>query len=187
MVVVKKTIITNEIIENYFSCDLMSCKGSCCVEGNGGAPLEKNEIEKIKKSFPVIKKYLSPKNIKEIQKQGFFVIAEDGDIETPIIKGKECVYSIKDQKGIVKCAFEKAFREKKINFKKPISCELYPFRVNKLKNGFEKLIYHKWDICKSACKKGAVLNIPIYKFLKSALIRKYGTDWYNLLIKIVKK
>ena len=97
------------------------------------------------------------------------------------------IYSIKDQNGIVKCAFEKAFREKKIDFKKPISCELYPIRIDKLDNGFEKLIYHKWDICKSACKKGANLNIPIYKFLKSALIRKYGTDWYNLLTKIVQK
>jgi len=187
MLIVNKTLIDKEIIDNYFSCNLIACKGNCCVEGNAGAPLEKKEVKEIKKNFPFVKKYLSNKSKEEIQKKGFFVIGEDGDIETPIINGRECVYAIKDTKGIVKCAFEQAFRDKKTNFKKPISCELYPVRVNKLKNGFEKITYHKWDICKSACKKGLSLKIPIYKFLKSALIRKYGTDWYNLLTKIVKK
>jgi len=187
MIIVNKAVVSKKIIENYFSCNLMSCKGSCCVEGNGGAPIEKEEIKSVKKSFKYVKKYLSEKNLKEIKKQGVVVIGQDGELETPLVNGRECVYSIKNRNGIVKCAFEQAFRNKKTNFKKPISCELYPIRIKKLENGFELLNYHKWDICAPACKKGVSLKIPIYKFLKSALIRKFGTDWYNLLTKIVKK
>tara|TARA_B100001250_G_C19344229_1_gene590405 strand:+ start:62 stop:625 length:564 start_codon:yes stop_codon:yes gene_type:complete len=187
MIIVNKTLVSKEIVENCFSCDLMSCKGSCCVEGNGGAPIEKKEIKDLKKSFKSVKKYLAEKNLKEIKKQGFIVMGQDGDIETPLINGRECVYSIKNKNGIVTCAFEKAFRDKKTNFKKPISCELYPIRINKLSNGFTLLNYHKWNICAPACSKGINLKIPIYRFLKSALIRKFGTSWYNLLTKIVKK
>ena len=187
MIVIKKIIVEKDIISNQFSCDLFACKGACCVEGDGGAPLEKKEIKEIKDSFKEVKKYLPKKNLNEIQNQGFFVIGSDGDIETPLVNGRECVYSIKDKKGIIKCGFEQAFRRGESNFKKPISCELYPIRVSKLKNGFEKVNYHKWNICASACKKGISLNIPIYKFLKNALIRKFGTDWYNLLTKIVEK
>jgi hypothetical protein len=187
MIKVNKTLVSEEIIENYFSCDLMACKGGCCVEGNGGAPIEEEEIKDVKKSFKSIKKYLSEQNLNEIKKQGFVVIGEDGGLETPLVNGRECVYSIKNKNGILKCAFEQAFRDTKTNFKKPISCELYPIRVSKSSNGFELLNYHKWDICAPACSKGINLKIPIYKFLKSALIRKFGTDWYNLLTKIVKK
>lgn len=187
MLIINKTLVSKEIIENYFTCNLSSCKGACCVEGNGGAPLQKEEIKQIKKSFLHIKRYLAKKNLRAIQNQGFFVIGEDGDIETPLIDGKECVYSTKNKQGFIQCAFEKGFREKNTDFKKPISCELYPIRINKLENGFEIINYHKWDICAPACKKGMSLKIPIYKFVKSALIRKYGTDWYNLLTKIVEK
>ena len=118
MIIVNKAVVSKKIIENYFSCDLMSCKGSCCVEGNGGAPIEKEEIKSVKKSFKYVKKYLSKKNLKEIKKQGVVVIGQDGELETPLVNGRECVYSIKNKNGIVKCAFEQAFRNKKTNFKK---------------------------------------------------------------------
>ena len=187
MHIINKTLISEEILENHFSCDLISCKGACCIDGHGGAPIEKEEIQQIKKSFASIKEYLSEKNLNAIEGQGFFVIGEDGDLETPLINGKECVYAIKNNQGIIQCAFEKGFRNKKNDFKKPLSCELYPIRIKKLKHGFEVLNYHKWNICAAACKLGSNLKVPIYKFLKSGLIRKYGKDWYNLLTKIVKK
>ena len=187
MIVIKKTVIEKDIISNHFSCDLISCKGACCVEGDGGAPLEKEEIKEIENSFNYVKKYLPKKNLNEIKKQGFFIVGADGGFETPLVNGRECAFSIKDERGIIKCGFEQAYRDKKTNFKKPISCELYPIRVHKLKNGFEKIKYHKWSICHSGCQKGLKLKIPIYKFLKNALIRKFGTDWYNLLTKIVEK
>ena len=185
MIFIKNILVSQEILEKKFMCDLKSCKGACCVEGNAGAPLEKGEIKKIKNSFEKIKKNLNTRSIKEIKRQGFYVTSEKGNLETPLNNGKECVYAIKERNGQIKCAFEKSFFAGESNFRKPISCHLYPIRIKKT-NLFEKLNYEHWDICSKACKLGDKLKIPVYVFLKDALISKYGKSWYKQLCSKIK-
>lgn len=182
MIFIKNVLVSKELLGNKFVCDLKSCKGACCVEGNGGAPLEREEIKAIETSFNKFKHRLSQKSVKQIKRQGLYVILEDGNLETPLNNGKECVYAVQ-KNGYTKCAFEESFNAGEINFKKPISCHLYPIRVHKT-NLFEKLNYEKWSICNAACELGNRLQIPVYTFLKEALIRKYGKSWYhNLCLK----
>ena len=182
MIFIKNVLVSKELLSNKFVCDLKSCKGACCVKGNGGAPLERDEIKTIETSFNKLKHRLSPKSVKQIKRQGLYVLLEDGNLETPLNNGKECVYAIQ-KNGYTKCAFEESFNAGEINFKKPISCHQYPIRVKK-NNLFEKLNYEKWSICNTACELGSHLQVPVYIFLKEALIRKYGKSWYhNLCLK----
>ena len=180
MIFVKNTLVSKEILEKKFVCDLNACKGACCVEGDSGAPLEKEEVLIIENVFDKVKKRLNPESIKEIEKQGTYVKLKNGELETPLNNGKECAYSIK-RNGQTKCAFEESFNDGEISFKKPISCHLYPIRIEK-QNIFEKLNYEHWSICEKACELGKKLKIPVYTFLKEALIRKYGKNWYQELI-----
>ena len=180
MIFVKNTLISKEILEKKFVCDLKACKGACCVEGESGAPLEKKEILDIKNSFGKIKKRLSKQSLEQIKKEGMYVELQNGELETPLNNGKECIYSIK-KNGLTKCVFEESYNKGEINFKKPISCHLYPIRIEK-QNIFDKLNYEHWSICNHACSLGEKLKVPVYIFLKEALIRKYGKDWYQDLI-----
>lgn len=184
MIFIKNIIVSKEILDKKFVCDLNACKGACCVEGESGAPLEKEEISKIENVFEKIKKKLSPKSLNQIKKQGLFVKQKNGDLETPLNNGKECVYAIK-RNGHTKCVFEESFNEGKIAFKKPMSCHLYPIRIEK-QGVFDKLNYEHWSICKKACDLGNHLKVPVYIFLKEALIRKYGNSWYKELISKIK-
>ena len=177
------TLISEEIIENYFHCNLSRCKGACCVEGNGGAPLEKNEAELLDKNFAKISTYISYNAKKIIQKKGKYVYDKDGGLETPLMNGKECVYVSYSPNGLLECGIEKAFENGKINLKKPISCHLYPVRVKKY-SSFTALNYHYWNICSEACELGREVNKPIYKFVKDALIRRFGKSWYLELKKV---
>jgi hypothetical protein len=185
MIKVGEVLVSDDIKEKEFVCNLEKCKGACCVEGDYGAPLEDDELEILKEIYPQVKPYLTPEGIKAIEEQGTHVLDDDGDFSTPTIGGKECAYSLYDEKGILKCGIEQAYYDKKISWKKPISCHLYPIRITKKKN-FEAVNYHKWDICSPACTFGKELGVPIYKFLKDPLIRKYGQAWYDELVAVIE-
>lgn len=173
-------MVSDDIRDKEFVCNLEKCKGACCVEGDFGAPLSKEEIPILDEIYPKIKKYLSPEGIKEIEKHGTHVVDDEGELCTPVIGGRECVYAIYDKKGILKCGIEEAYNDGVVDWKKPISCHLYPIRVTQKKN-FEALNYHKWHICSPACALGKELQVPVYKFLKGPLVRKYGEAWYKEL------
>ncbi len=185
MIQIDDKIVSTDIFTKRFVCNLSVCKGECCVEGESGAPLEDDETAILEEIYPVVKPYLSPKAIEEIEKQGKWVVDMDGDKVTPIINGKECVYTYFDDEGICKCAIDKAHQEGKIDFKKPISCHLYPIRVAKYPD-FEALNYHTWPICAPARELGGQLGVPIYNFLKEPIIRKYGQAFYDELVDVEK-
>lgn len=177
----RNTLISEDLFEKRFVCDLNACKGACCVEGESGAPLLKEEAEQIEKLWPKYKSYIPEKGRQAVAEQGFSVIDEDGDLVTPLVDGKkECAFTVFDEKGIALCGVEKAWKDGAIPFRKPISCHLYPIRVVKLKE-HDGLNYHKWPICKPACTCGAKLDVPVYRFLKDALVRAYGQEWYEEL------
>jgi len=177
---IQDTLVSEEILDNDFTCNLSACKGECCVSGEAGAPVEESEKETLEKIYPKIKSGLRPEGRKAIEEQGTYVVSEYEGLETPLVDGKECAYVTFNDKGVALCGIEKAYREGKTDFKKPVSCELYPVRVQKLSK-FQAVNYHRWDVCSPACKLGQHLQTPIYKFTKDALIRKFGQDWYDEL------
>lgn len=179
MLQIGKTIVSFELIEQNFVCDTSVCKGVCCVHGDSGAPLEADEAETMKKIYPKVKPYMQQTGIVTIDKEGVAVVDTDGDLVTPLIDGKECAFTFFEN-GEAKCSIEKAWFEKKVSFRKPVSCWLYPIRITKYKD-FEAVNYHQWDICKCAVKKGNQLKTPAYVFLKEPLSHKYGKDWYKEL------
>lgn len=178
-----KTIVSEEIIEKDFVCNLSACKGACCVDGDSGAPLEKEEVEILQNIYPKIKPFLRQEGLQIIEKQGIFITIEEGESETPLIDGADCAYVNFDDKGIALCAIEEAYNQGEITWRKPVSCHLYPVRVKDYSE-FSAVNYHKWHICDDACTLGKELQVPIYKFVKDALIRKFGEDWYMELEKV---
>lgn len=180
MIEVGKTLISDDVISEQFVCDLSSCKGACCVEGDLGAPLNQDELDKIDEVIEVVKPYLSQEAVEVLEREGGYLLDEDGDLSTTTINGKECAFAFYDNSGILKCGIEQAHKEGKTGFRKPISCHLYPIRISKLPD-FEALNYDRWSICSAACDLGKELKVPVYKFLKEALIRKYGKSWYQEL------
>lgn len=181
MIAINNTLVSEDLIERKFVCDLNACKGACCVEGESGAPLEKEEREIIESVLEKVKPYMNEKGKKAIAKQGPHVIDSDGDYTTPLVsKGGECAYVFFDETNTAKCAFEKAYLEGIIAWKKPISCHLYPVRITKYKN-YDAVNYHSWSLCKPACECGKKLDVPVYKFLKEPLVRHFGKDWYKEL------
>jgi hypothetical protein len=179
MIEIDGRVVSLDLLEKHFICDLDKCKGMCCVHGDSGAPLEPEEAVKLDKLFPAIKKYLRPEGIQAIKNQGRHVIDNDGDVVTPLVDGKECAYVIFEQ-GIAKCGIEKAFEDGAIDYQKPVSCHLYPVRTKRYQD-FEGVNYDRWEICKPATLLGQKENIPVYKFVKKALIRKYGSGFYKKL------
>jgi len=179
MLAIENTLISESVLEKKFVCDLSACKGECCIAGESGAPLEKEEVEVLEKIFPRVKAYMTKEGVKAIEEQGVYVVDSDRELTTPLVKGGSCAFVYIENK-IAKCSIEKAYNEGKVNFKKPISCHLYPIRVVH-KKGVEKLEYHRWNICSPACACGDKLNVTIYKFLKEPLERKYGKNWYKQL------
>jgi hypothetical protein len=178
MVQIDDKLISLDIFERHFICDVSKCKGACCVEGDSGAPLEDNETEILESVFPLIKDRLSKEALQVISEKGVWEVDSDGDKVTPIINGRECVYTTFTDDGVCKCVIEEAFNEGLINFKKPISCHLYPIRVTRYAD-FEALNYHQWPICGAARALGAQVGMPVFRFLKEALIRKYGQAFYD--------
>ncbi|MBX2917109.1 MAG: DUF3109 family protein [Cyclobacteriaceae bacterium] len=186
MIQVGEILVSDDIKEVEFVCNLEKCKGACCVEGDLGAPLEEDELETMKSIQKAIKPYLTKAGLAAIKEQGPYILDEDGDYSTPTIGGKECAYALYDAKGVLKCGIEQAYLDGKVEFRKPISCHLYPIRITKNKKGFEAVNYHKWSICSAACTLGQSLQVPLYKFLKEPLIRKYGDVWYGELVAAIE-
>jgi hypothetical protein len=184
MLVVKKVLVSDEIRDNFFVCDLIQCKGACCVEGDLGAPLEQNELEEMHQIQEAVADYLTDEGRQAIAEQGAYILDEDGDYSTPTIGGKECAYAYYDQQSVLKCGIEKAWLDGKTKFRKPVSCHLYPIRISRYAH-YEAVNYNRWEICNPACDHGEALKVPLYVFLKESLIRKYGYDWYNELLEVI--
>lgn len=179
-------IVASDIIEENFLCDLSACMGECCVEGDAGAPLEEDEVKIIEDLLSEVWDDLSPAAQAVIKEHGVAYRDHDGDMVTSIVKGKDCVFTYYDEKGICKCAIEKAYREGRTNFYKPISCHLYPIRLQKYKD-FTAVNYHRWSICKAAVLLGKKEGLKVYEFLKEPLIRRFGEDWYNELVLVAEE
>lgn len=178
-----KILVSFDVIEEQFLCNLSACKGACCWEGDLGAPLEEEELATLDAIVEQVKPYLRPEGIAAIEAQGNYVFNDEGDFKeysTPLVDNAACAYMTIDKQGVAKCGIEEAHRDGKIDFKKPISCHLYPIRISKLTN-VEALNYDRWDICSAACTAGEKAKLPVYKFLKEPLIRKYGEAVYNEL------
>ncbi len=180
MLQIQDTIISMDLLEEMFICDLSVCKGICCVEGDSGAPVEEDEIPLLEKVLPQVWDDLSPEARNVIEKQGVVYLDEDGEFVTSIVDGKDCVFTCYDENGYCKCAIEKAYREGRVDFYKPVSCHLYPVRVARY-NGFRAVNYHRWSVCQAAIALGKNKGVRVYEFLKEPLIRKFGEEWYEQL------
>lgn len=180
---IDKTLVSEELFSQDFVCNLNKCKGICCVEGDAGAPLDFDELDILDDIYEEVKPYLRAEGIAAIEKEGKYTIDEDGDWTTPLVEGKECAYLIFDDNGFSKCGIEKAYEDGKVDYKKPISCHLYPVRVKEYSN-FTAVNYHVWDICSDACTLGKELKVNVATFTKDALVRKFGQEWYNELMLI---
>ena len=178
MIQIQQTIISDDIFKEHFICDLCKCKGQCCVDGESGAPLEQHEFEDINEILPEIWGDLSPAAQDLINEQGIAYTDYDGELVTSIIKGRECVFTYFDENGVCKCAIDNAYRERRINIQKPISCHLYPIRLKEYVE-FTAVNYHKWSVCEPAVDLGRQKGLPLFRFLKEPLIRKFGENWYN--------
>lgn len=183
MIAIGNKLVSDEIIEEQFVCDLNKCKGGCCVDGDAGAPLNKDELEKLQAVYEGVLPYLAAESKQELERQGLYVYDKEFGWVTPTINSKVCVYGITDKNGIVKCGIEQAYNDGKINWKKPISCHLYPVRVKLSRNKQTEFVNYepREDLCKAACTLGKKLKVPVYVFLKEALIRKYGLEFYKTL------
>ncbi|CCZ68914.1 putative uncharacterized protein [Bacteroides sp. CAG:702] len=177
MIEVGDVVVSSDIFTGKFFCDLDACKGVCCIEGDAGAPVELEEVEKLEEVLPVVWEDLSPEAREIIDRQGVVYTDQEGDLVTSIVNGKDCVFTCHDEKGYCYCAIEKAFREGRCAFYKPISCHLYPVRLGKC-GPYTALNYHRWDICKAAVVLGEKKDVAVYQFLKEPLIRRFGEDWY---------
>ena len=180
MVLVQDVIVSEDVLEQQFLCNLNACKGACCWEGDWGAPLSKEEMKILEAIYEDIKPFLDEKGIEVIEEKGhydFFEIPQD--FGTPLLRNGACAYLTFEENGIAKCGIEKAYEAGATDFKKPISCHLYPIRITENETGFKAMNYDKWDLCKAACALGKKEQLPVYKFLKEAIIRKYGAAFYE--------
>lgn len=178
MIQIQQALLSDDLFEEQFICDLCKCKGQCCVDGESGAPLTQEEYERINEILPEIWNDLSPKAKALINRQGIAYRDDDGELVTSIINGEECVFTWFDEEGVCKCVIDTAFREGRINVEKPISCHLYPIRLTEY-TGFTAVNYHRWSVCKPAVKLGRKEGVPLYLFLREPLIRHFGEEWYR--------
>jgi hypothetical protein len=181
MIAIDDILISDQVVQEQFVCDLNKCKGGCCVDGDAGAPLEKKELEQLNAVYEKVLPYLSEEAIMIIETEGKYVFDAEFGWVTPTISNGMCAYGITDKKGIVKCAIEKAYNEGKISWKKPISCHLFPVRIKKTRKGDLVNYEPREGLCDPACALGKKLKVPVYQFLKEALVRKYGPHFYDAL------
>ena len=181
MIQIDDVIVPLDVFREKFLCDLGACKGACCVEGDAGAPVEREEVALLEEVLPVIWDDLSDEAKVVIKKQGVVYTDRDGDIVTSLVGDKDCVFTYYDESGICSCAIEKAFREGKTQFYKPISCHLYPIRIGSF-GKYKALNYNRWVVCSAARVLGKKENVPVYKFLETPLIRRFGQAWYDELL-----
>lgn len=183
MIIIEDIIISDPVIEDQFMCNLTACKGACCWEGDFGAPLELRELDILEDIFEKVRDFMTPEGIKTVARLGkYHFFDEPQEYGTPLLNNGACAYMVKDDQGIAQCSFELAHRAGHTDFLKPISCHLYPIRINKEESkNFEALNYDVWDICSKACDLGKKEQMPVFRFVKAALIRKYGQDFYDQL------
>ncbi len=183
MIEIGNILVSDQVIDEQFVCDLNKCKGGCCVDGDAGAPLEDSELKEIRAVYDAVLPYLPEESKIELEKQGHYVYDQEFGWVTPTINSRICVYGISDEKGIVKCGIEQAYNDGKVKWRKPISCHLFPIRTKKSRNGKMELVNYepREDLCKAACTLGEKLKVPAYVFVKDALIRKYGEEFYQAL------
>ena len=177
MVEVNGVVVSFDVFKEKFLCDLEGCNGACCIEGDAGAPITPDEVKEVEALLPEIWDELLPEAREVINKQGISYHDRSGELVTSIVNGKDCVFTCYDERGCCYCAIERAYRQGRVPFYKPVSCHLYPIRVGEY-GPYRALNYDRWDVCKMAVLKGQKENLPIYKFLKEPLIRRFGEDWY---------
>lgn len=182
MLQIQNTLVSLDVVEQFFICNLDHCLGECCIEGDAGAPITEDEYKTLKQILPEVWDYILPQAQELIKEKGVAYLDPDGDLVTQIVNDKNCVFSCYDKKGMCQCAIEKAFREGRIDFYKPISCHLYPLRLTEYPT-FTAVNYHQWKICKAAEILGKQQGVRIYQFLKEPLIRRFGLEWYDELSK----
>mgnify|MGYP002557178423 FL=1 len=181
-------LVSEDVVTEYFACDYAVCKGSCCIIGDSGAPLEESELEPLEENYPIYSKLMRPQGRAQIDKEGFFSIDRDGDIVTPVVdQTEECAYTTFDEAGNCFCSIERCFFQGECKFRKPQSCWLYPIRVTKLTGGGQALNLHRWGICKDAYEKGRREGIRVYQFLRDPIISVFGQDFYDALSYAAKK
>ncbi len=180
MLQIGNTLVSLDLIERFFCCNLDACKGECCIEGDAGAPISNEEYEKLKEILPIVWDDLLPSAKEVIKENGVGYIDSEGDLVTSIVGGKDCVFTCYGEGGMCYCAIEKAYREGRTDFMKPISCHLYPIRLSEYSD-FTAINYHSWKICKAAEVLGRKEGIRLYQFLKNPLERKFGKEWYEEL------
>jgi hypothetical protein len=183
MISIGDVLISDQVVEEHFVCDLIKCKGACCVDGDAGAPLEKSELKELNDAYDSVLPYLSKESVTELQEQGKYIYNTEFGWVTPTVGSGTCAYGVTDARGIVKCGIEQAYNDGKISWRKPISCHLFPIKIKESKTGKPDLVNYepREDLCKAACSLGKKLKVPAYIFLKDALIRKYGNDFYEAL------
>ena len=189
MIVIDHISISDQVVEEQFVCDLHKCKGGCCIEGDAGAPLTNDELKEVNEVYRIVKPLLGDEAIRIIEQEGNYIYDREFGWVTPTISNGMCVYGLVDEKGIVKCSFEQVYNEEKTKWKKPISCHLYPIKIGKSKlTNQEYINYEPRDpMCNPGCALGEKLKVPVYVFLKDALIRKYGEDFYEVLTQIAEQ
>ena len=183
MIAIDHVLVSDEIVSERFVCDLSKCKGGCCVDGDAGAPLAAGELQEIDRAFDSVLPYLTEESHRELERQGRYTFDKEFGWVTPTIGGSVCVYGISDENGIVKCGFEQAYRDGKTDWKKPISCHLFPIKTAAGSDGETEYMNYepRTDLCKAACKLGKKLKVPVYVFLREPIIRKYGSEFYRAL------
>lgn len=185
MIQIQNSLLSDDLFEEQFICDLCKCKGECCVDGESGAPITREEFQEINGILKEVWDDLSPKAQEVIDNQGIAYTDYDGELVTSLVNGQECVFTFFDADGVCKCAIDNAYREGRIFVQKPISCHLYPIRVTEYKD-YSALNYHRWSVCEPAVKLGRKEGVPIYRFLREPLIRKFGEAWYDEVCEAAK-
>ena len=183
MIVINNILVSDDVASEQFVCDLNKCKGGCCEDGDSGAPLANEELELLRENLEEIKPYLTPEGLKVLEKEGLYRYDTEFGWVTPTVGGRICAYGFRDSYGIIKCGIEQAYLDGKISWKKPISCHLFPVKITRSKRHQQEYVNYepREDLCKAACTLGKKLKVPVYIFLKEALIRKYGTEFYSTL------
>lgn len=178
MIILDDTLISDELFDIKFVCDLEKCKGGCCIEGDLGAPLDEDEIPVLEEVYEHVKPFMTPDGIAAVEEMGTHDLDPAGKPVTPLINNGQCAFVYFDDEGIAKCAIEKAWSLKLIDFQKPLSCHLYPIRITKYAR-FDAVNYHRWQICNCALENGQKLGVPVFRFLKDSIIRAYGEEYYE--------
>lgn len=186
MLIVKESIVSDDIADCRFCCDLAQCKGQCCVEGDYGAPLTDDEVDTLQRILPQVLPYMTAEGRSVVEREGVSTLDNAAEPCTPLVNNRECAYVAWADDGTALCAIEQACRDGKTDFLKPVSCHLYPIRVDNY-GEFTAVNYHRWDVCRCAVTKGNECGVPLYQYLREPLIRRFGQEWYDELLQAISQ